>query len=230
MGGVIGAMSTKFVVHAGMLLLSARVDGHSLQAALDPSSPRTIISVELAKRIGLPPKEIESVQISHGWVIGIDHYELRLGTVRVAAHPGAAPVIIGADILAHAPLLLDFERHRLSLIERSNRGLLQGDQLSRITDGMTPLQLKVSSEGCFSVTGQDLNWRPISVGWKGTSGTSYVEAPRVQVHFGMISLPVEGPSKLDARCGFGAIIGWESFNHRRIVFDLPHHTLWLGLS
>ena len=227
MGGLIGVMSPKFVVHAGVLLLSARIGMHALPAVLDPSTPITTISADLARSVGVPPQEVDQVEVARDRAIGIDRSAFRLRQVRVAARTDGASLIIGSDLLESKPVMLDFGRNRLTVVEETDRGLLQGGVLASATRGLTAIPLAASPGGCPSVTGEGATGQRIVMAVVGSSSDLDRRATRVRVKLGPATLEGQA-SEAAARCRVDAVLHWEDFGRRRVLIDLPHHQLWLS--
>jgi len=227
LGGLIGVMSPKFVVHAGVLLLSARIGMHALPAVLDPSTPITTISADLARSVGVPPQEVDQVEVARDRAIGIDRSAFRLRQVRVAARTDGASLIIGSDLLESKPVMLDFGRNRLTVVEETDRGLLQGGVLASATRGLTAIPLAASPGGCPSVTGEGATGQRIVMAVVGSSSDLDRRATRVRVKLGPATLEGQA-SEAAARCRVDAVLHWEDFGRRRVLIDLPHHQLWLS--
>lgn len=232
MGGVIGAMSSKFMIKAGMLLLLARLDMHPVQAILDPAEPVTTISAELAWRIGLLSKRSNEIQLSHKELLGIDHSELRLSSVQIASQPESAQITIGLDLLAQVSLLLDFEHNRLKVISKSNQGLFQKSPISQVTRNMVSTAATVSDRGCLKMSAKDYKGRPISIGVSDMSVVNNLTSNLIRVHISSTSLLVRqidrANDRANARCDSDFVLTWSELTNRRVLLDLPHQRLWLS--
>jgi hypothetical protein len=227
LGGLIGVMSPKFVVHAGVLLLSARIGMHALPAVLDPSTPITTISADLARSVDVPPREADQVEVARDRAIGIDRSAFRLRQVRVSARTDGASLIIGSDLLESKPVMLDFGRNRLTVVEETDRGLLQGDVLANATRGLTAVPLTASQGGCPSITGEGATGQRIVMALVGSSSGLDRWSTKVRVKLGPATFQGQA-SEAAARCRVDAVLHWEDFGRRRVLIDLPHHELWLS--
>jgi len=227
-GGVIGAMSPKFIIKAGMLFLSARLDTHSVQAVLNPAEPVTTISVELARRIGLMSSKSNETQFVHKELLGIDRSELRLNSVRIASQPKNAQITIGLDLLAQVSLFLDFEHNRLKLVRQSNQGLLQKNPISQVTRNMVVTATTVSDRGCLSMSGKNSKGQPISIGLSDMSATSRLTNDYIRVYINSTTFLVKEVDRSSTRCDSDFTLIWSGFASRRVLLDLPHQRLWFS--
>jgi hypothetical protein len=214
MGGVIGAMSTKFVVAAGTLLLSARVGNHPVRAILDPAAETTLISPSVA---GPGRAQSDGVTIDRPQWIGLDAHMLRIQKLTVSTSIPQDSVL-GADVLNAAPLLLDFKTHRLQIMEPGS--------FRRTASTMEALPIATSSEGCLTIAGLDERGLPVSAAFfarpQGRNGGS-----QTVFHVGSIKLTASQSSQ--STCGSSKLqIDWGSFESRKIIFDLDHRQILIG--
>lgn len=221
-------MSSKFMIKAGMLLLSARLDMHSVQAILNPAEPVTTISAELAWRIGLLSKRSNETQLSHKELLRIDRSELRLSSVQIASQPGSAQITIGLDLLAQVSLLLDFEHNRLKVINKSNQGLLQKNPISQVTRNMVSTAATVSDRGCLKINAKDYKGRPISIGVSDMSVENTPTSNLIRAYISSTSLLIKQIDRANAKCDSDFVLTWSEFTNRRVLLDLPHQRLWLS--
>lgn len=215
---VMGAMSTKIALHAGLLLVAARIDMHSISAAIDPSTPVSVASPALAPRLGLGPYGRAAQRVSGKHDIGIDDRTIGLSSVRVDPQMQGVDFLIGSDLLRHAPIVLDFTRRKLRVGERRDA--------DRFEKRLTPIPASISSDGCLSLEANDERGRPIQLALIGEEPLR--ELSRT-VKFGGLTFPAL-PGRTDRCSANDATIGWSAFVGKKLVLDLDRGRIWIGAS
>ncbi|MDF2383175.1 hypothetical protein JMG10_16955 [Nostoc ellipsosporum NOK] len=232
MGGVIGAISGKFVIAATGLLVSASIEGHRLQARIDPRSEASIVSERIADQVdkGSAPHDAGSL--------------LRRGRpMTIAMSGGTFPV----DALAVAP-----SRVEAGSDFRIGRDILEGhvfdlDFRSRQIRMVLPYEYARATRRLIAVdltAGPDGSWSfPAGVNGKPVSATLRLSDPRgatiglpslanggapLAIAVGAAALSVSDvvhEASADARAPLA--LGLGAFDGRRVILDLPHRLLWI---
>ncbi|MBU6267296.1 MAG: hypothetical protein KGN34_07135 [Sphingomonadales bacterium] len=218
MGGPIGVMSPKFLLKAGLLLVSVRVDTHPVIATIDPSSPVTVVAPRLAERVdgvahARGPARMRQV---HG--IGIDHAEISFRNVSVGDPPGGADMVIGADVLADMVIGFDFRRLRLNVLDHSaNAGAGRG---------MIAVPFEPVAGKCLVLPGVDERGTAVTIGLAGDGAVAPDPAVRHRIGVGPMTVDAveAGPSPCP---GTVLSMGWAGFGGARVVLDMAHHRLWM---
>lgn len=214
MGGVIGAMSTKFTITAGVLLLSARVGNHPVSAALDPAVETTLISPEAAG----PGRNLsDGASIDRAQWIGLDAHMLRIRSLKVSKSI-AQQSVLGADVLKAAPLLLDFKSHRLQVLEPG--------PFRRATSKMEALPITLSSDGCLTIAGVDESGASVSAALIARPQGSDEGTPAI-FRAGSIQLAASQPGQ--AICRSSKLqISWSAFEGSDLIFDMGRDQIWIS--
>lgn len=217
MSGPMGVVSTKLLLAASAMLLSARVDMHDVWATLDPSAPVSRVTPDIARRLkAIGPAE-QPITLSRGHVIGLDHEEMRLSQIVIA--PGQKPdLVIGADVLREMALELDFRNGRLRVIERG--------ALPHRTERMTPIAARISADNCLSVAGTAPDGTMLNTALGGSpirpSGTP---SP---IQLGAVHLTAARLAERGRRCAANdVVLDWSAFAGTAIILDLGNGKIWL---
>jgi hypothetical protein len=235
MGGVIGAVSNKFVLAAATLLLTARVDHHRVKAVIDPAAPTSEINAGLASSLGTEKKTIAIPHQRRALIgIGAEEFDVPSLTVAAATISGGADLRIGQDILSSQIFDIDFRQHMIRLVLKSeypgfthrmtaipliSKGNGQWGLTARI-NGSPPLEAVLDLSSPVAIRLAPINTRYMH----GKGG----DAP-VEINLGKASLyPAReaiSPAKHDVdpmTIGFGAFLG------QHLLLDLPHQRIWLA--
>ena len=212
-----GVMSTKLLLAASALLLSARVDMHEVWATLDPSSPVSKVTPDIARRLKVTGVAGKTISLPRGHVVGLDHEEMRLGEVMIV--PGQKPdLVIGSDLLREMALELDFRAGRLRVIERG--------ALSHRTERMTSVAARLSSDGCLSLSGVAPDGTTLTVAIDGSSARPSGTPSRVQL--GAAYLVAARLADRHGRCAANdLVLDWSAFTGAAIILDLGNGKIWL---
>ncbi len=212
MGGVIGAMSSKFVLAAGTLLFASRVGMHSTSATLDPSLPTTEVGGTLAHRL-----HIDAAEGNVSRAIGIGHTEIALRTLAIDPDSPNA-LTIGADVLRKVELSIDFPRKRLRLIEA-------GDY-RRATSHMTMIPVSFTADGCLSFAATGRDGEPLRVALIGGTPPSLAPAMPTKIKVGQVTLNATAYQP-KARCSANDVsVDWQAFDGKQILLDIRHDRMW----
>ena len=217
MGGPVGVLSSKFVVSAGLLLVSARIDMHRVTAAIDPSAPMTLIAPELAAQLDqslFAPKG--DAQVRHH-VLAIDHTELSIDHAMIAKPVGRAQVTIGADLLSKMIIGFDFARSRVDVLDRS--------AYRKAGKGMTAVPVEIGADRCLRIEGRGSSQNEILVALAGSWAEDSQATQPDQLHVG--DLVVGRYSRDPGPCRESMVsVGWSSFSDQRILLDLGRRRMW----
>jgi hypothetical protein len=217
MGGPVGAMSTKLVLKAGMLLFAARLDGHAATATIDPAAAETIIAPKLAAHLKLAASGDSDTEVRRFHVIGVDHTELRLRRVLVRSVTGPAAIVIGQDLLAQMRIRLDFDRGRLRVLDPSDR--------ARIGEGEAIVPLKRAAGGCLELAVPDGSEHVVLAAPAGDSANASPSTPMQVGDFKLATFD----AKSSGSCSSATkLVTWASFRAMRIMIDLPHERMILA--
>lgn len=217
MSGPMGVVSTKLLLAASALLLSARVDMHDVWATLDPSVPVSRVTPDIARRLKASGPADRPVMLSRGHVVGLDHEEMRLSQIMVV--PGQKPdLVIGADVLREMALELDFRSGRLRVIERG--------ALRRRTERMTPIAARFSADNCLSLAGTALDGKVLNVALDGSSARPSGTPSPVQL--GAVRLTAARPIERRRHCEANdLVLDWSAFAGTMVILDLGDGKIWL---
>lgn len=216
--GVIGAMSAKFAVNAGLLLIAARIDLHSTSAILDPADTISIFDQRDASRIGVNASSGTPQTVPRTRFIGIDHVEIRLRTVRIGVVPIPDGFIFGADLLKQIPLLLDFGRNRLRVPDHR--------QLKKFESNMFPLAAHFSSDGCLTIEATSDRGEVVKVAL--VARPLPPSASALTLRFGDVTLQGRRIYQPLPCANSDAAISWDALAQHRLLFDLEHDRIWLS--
>jgi hypothetical protein len=209
-------MSAKFTLTAGALLLSARFEMHAVTAALDPSAPVTIVTPDLAERIGAAEHDGDIRALNKPRVVGIDHAEMTLRQVTLSRD---GTVVIGADVLNQMVLRLDFRRNRLRVVD-------QGDY-RKATANLIAVPVSVTPDGCLSVAGTAPDGRPVRAA---LIGGTVGETPgdRAILQTGEVVVEAHLQPAIRRQCAANdMLVTWQSFEGQAITLDLRRGQIWL---
>lgn len=214
MGGPVGAMSTKLVLKAGMILFAARLDGHSATATIDPTAAETVITPKLAAYLKLAHAGDTDVEVRHSHVIGVDHAELRLRRVLLRDVDGPARIVIGEDLLAQMRIRLDFHSNRLRVLDSTDR-VSTGEE-----DVIIPLKREAS--GCLALEAPKeaglITFATLTENAANTPVTGLINFPGFQLRVS------RGSSSNN--CGPETkVVPWASFQTMRLMIDFPQQRL-----
>lgn len=216
MSGPIGVVSTKLALVAGALLVSARVDLHSVAATIDPSQPVTAISADLAARAGIKDDGPAVRPLAKRLTVGMDHAELRLEKVVVR---GDTPnrITLGADLLQQMTLALDFRKGRLRVIERG--------ALRRATADMIPIAARSTPDGCLSISGRTPDG---SAAHAALVGRASDDGPRASVAVAGVELQgTAQPAQVQTCPSNQMLLDWRAFAGSAIILDLGNDRIWV---
>lgn len=218
MGGAVGIFSTKLALKAGMVLLSARLDGHQVATTVDPTAALTVISSYLAQTIGLAPGEFDLAVVRGNHAIGIDHTEFGLSRVKVHNLPGPARIIIGRDLLLRMAIRFDFAKNRLRVFDVSER--------ARVGRGLTAVPLdQANFENCLIVGGLDKNGNRQSLALIG-EGPPPEQSNMMRV--GDVHVAAAPNIKAGPCAAASFALPWQSFAGSQVIFDLGKGRLFLA--
>ena len=207
MGGVIGATTGKFVLIAATLVLQGRVDNARMPIAIAPGIMVSMMGAALA----------EQVAQSGNVKIGI-RAEYFYATINRVAPNGAA-LTIGRDILDANPIEIDFRHHRVRPLLISEAG--------RAERGMTAVPVNRRLDGSLH-TVIAINGRPsidATIDLASAAGVTMPAPTGVHdVHAGSATL-----HDVELTTGEIPVIGLLAFRHERVVFDLGHDRIWIGV-
>lgn len=236
MGGVIGAVSGKFVLAATGLLMSATVERQKVRVWIDPASEVSQVSERVAARIEKVDQSGtrgDVLKLGHPVKIGIGAKNIAVDRLAVADKPlgNGVDMVIGRDIL---------ENHRFELNFRSSRiSIIPSFDYKNATRSMTPVAL---------VPGPDGTWRfsATIVGSAPATAVLQLASPHA-VTFNRLPVPAPSAGAGPVNIGIGGTmlsisdvalvpspgpesvirVGLKAFVGRRIILDLPHRTLWI---
>jgi len=221
MGGPIGVMSPKFLLKAGMLLVSARLDSHAVTATIDPSSPVTIVDPDVVRRIDRVPTEPGPAQMRKVHLIGMDHAEISIRNVSVGVVPAGAGMAIGSDALSDMVIGFDFARSRLRIRDRSEQ--------ARAGHGLTAVPLDWGAGKCLTMPGVDAQGAAVKVALLPGASAQSPSSERREVTLG--SAKVEAWAPAPATCpGSDVSMDWSGFGKTWVELDMAHHRLWLAAT
>lgn len=216
MSGPIGVMSVKFVLAAGALLLSARIDMHAVSAILDPSTPVSTVTPELARRIGAGEGAGPVRAVPRHRVVGMDHSEMRLRSVAVANLDRGGELVVGADLLREMALALDFRKDRLRVLDKQD--------YRHLTARMVPIPATSTPDGCVSITGTGADGAPVRAAIDGQSpaaGTGQAAS------IGLGPVVLKG-WRIAGRCASSdMVLDWSAFAGQTLILDLGRGRIWL---
>lgn len=218
MSGPLGVMSTKIVFAASALFLSARIDLHPVSATLDPSAPVSRVTPEIARRLRVAGPADKPLPLPRGHVVGMDHEEMRLGQVVIV--PGQRQdLVIGSDILREMALELDFRNGRLDVLERG--------ALRRRIAQMTPIDARVSADGCLSLPGVGADGAPLGVALDGSA--ERLSGTPTPVRLGPMHVAAARLARHSGRCDANdLVLDWRAFADRAVILDLGNGKIWLS--
>ena len=227
MGGVVGAVSGKFVLAAAGILVASRVDHERVNALIDPSLAHTEISRALADRLEprTPHAPGQTLTLRHGTMIGLGAKEFDAPGLTVGAThaPPGIDLVIGRDILEAERIDLDFVHRQLSLVTPGEyravtRGRVHvpltavGPSLWRLTAKLDPGGVQ---DGILDLASPD----PLRV-----SASKPHPCPRIafdSVWLDETGCVVETSSSLSFR------LGLRGFSNRHVLLDLAHQSAWI---
>lgn len=220
MSGPIGVVSHKIALHAGLLLISARIDLHSVVATIDPSAPATLIDPTLAQYVDAVVSPSAPQHPKKRRIIGLDHAETRLPQFLLAPTPAPIRLVIGADVLRDLVITIDLARSSLRVLDSSEYG--------RIGRGMLEVPVSTSDgDGCLKFKASYANGGPIDVALVGQPDGPQVTSS-INITVSGISLPASPQLSGGEKCqSEAAIISWSAFRNHRVTLDLPHQRLWI---
>jgi hypothetical protein len=238
MGGVIGAVSGKFILAATGLLISATVDRHKVNALIDPAAEISQVSGQIADKI-------DKTTMSHApgsmlkrrrpITIGIraETFELDALPVSSTTLPNGIDLVIGRDVL---------ERHVFDLNFRSKQlRVILPYEYKDFTRHMTSVALSNGTAGAwnFSAAVAGGPSKPVSLKLASPHAATFYRTPCSDQSPTLSSGPVTigvGPtvlyvdevtSEASESCAPVLAIGLSAFVGRHIVLDLPHRRLWI---
>jgi hypothetical protein len=210
-----GVMPAKIALAAGALLVTARVDMHTLSARLDPATSVSQVAPELARKLGVDPSTGHVATLPHKHVIGLGNEEFPFRQVAVNDTDGRT-LVIGADLLKEMTLELDFRANRLRVVEQG--------ALRRVTKHMVAVPATISADGCMSMTGITMDGAQIKVALVG--GVAQPSGKSEKLTLGV--LPFEAYRTGARSCPANEmVIDWEAFAGRTIVLDLQSGKVWM---
>ena len=231
MGGVIGAISGKFVIAAAGLLVSASIEGHRLRAGIDPASETSVVSPGAADQVDMgrrPHGPGGVLQRGRPMTIALSGGTFPVDALAVASSP-LEPGIdfrIGRDIFENHVFDLDFPSRRIRMVLPAEYG--------RATRWLIPVDLSPGPDGSWTF--------PASIGGKPVSAALRLSDPRgaraspslspggaqLAIGMGTTTLSVSDIVRTAAPdAGPMVTLGIGAFAGRHIVLDLPHRLLWI---
>ncbi|MEN2712511.1 hypothetical protein ACQKOH_13625 [Sphingomonas sp. NPDC092331] len=231
MGGVIGAISGKFVIAAAGLLISASIEGRRLRAGIDPGSETSVVSPSIADQIdkGRRPHGPGGVlQRGRPMTIALSGGTFPVDALAVAPSPlePGTDFRIGRDIVEGHVFDLDFRSRRIRIVLPAEYG--------RATRWLIPVDLAPGPDGSWIF--------PASIGGKPVSATLRLSDPRgaragpslspgaapLAIGVGTTTLSVSDIVRTaTADAGPVVTLGLGAFAGRHILLDLPHRLLWI---
>jgi hypothetical protein len=111
-GPDVGATSGKFVISGAVLRVQGRVDGHLAMLAIDPTATTSAIATQLAEELDPGDKH------PHAFKIQIrGEFVTAAIAGRELTRSERADMRLGMDFLGTNPIVIDFARHSLHLID-----------------------------------------------------------------------------------------------------------------
>lgn len=218
MGGPIGVMSPHFMLKAGLLLISVRVDTLPVTAVLDPSSPESVIEPRVIEKV---EKAFEPgpAKLRKDHSIGIDHAEVSFRRIAVGVPPGGASLSIGADLLSEIIIEFDFSRSRLKVLDHSVN--------SKVGRGMTAVPFEMEAAKCLTLPGVDEHGTAVRVALLSDEQASLAPAERHQIGIGQTK--VDAMTRSVSNCPASTLaMDWSGFGRSRVLLDMTHHRMWLS--
>ncbi|WP_297506804.1 hypothetical protein [uncultured Caulobacter sp.] len=230
MGGVVGAVSGKFVLVAAGLLVDSRVGHERVRALIDASLARTEISRSLADRLDPHGAHRDGDELAprRGTTVGLGAREFDAPKLIIGASraPKGVDLVIGRDVLEAERLELDFARDQLSLVTPAEykaavRGRVRvpltpaGPGLWRLNARLGPGGEKDGALDLTSPAALMVNGVPVS--------------PCPDIGFGAVRLqPTACAADTTSTLPFR--LGWRGFATARVLLALPDRSLWIAPS
>jgi len=233
MGGVVGAISSKLVLTAAAMLITANIDRHKISGALDWNTPNSSIicgtnARSHLKHICANTDRVNAQKVLVGFTGAEFGAELPVATE--AKVPGAE-VVFGRDALSEHVFELDFHRKNARLIARS--------EFRRAVRQLDPVNLMVLDDGKIGCT--------IRIGNAATENavidltglpSTFASGAVAQLNPSMTRTAVigDGPAQViipisstpTADMTSQTTIGVDAFAGRRVVLDLSHMKIWVS--
>lgn len=237
MGGVIGAVSGKFVLAATGLLISATVERHKVNALIDPAAEVSQVTARIADRV-------DKTEMSHApgsmlkrrrsMTIGIraETFDIEALPVSSTKLPEGIDLVIGRDVL---------ERHVFDLNFRSNQlRMILPYEYNDFTRYMTSVTLSTGTAGAWNLSAAVAGnpSKPVSLKLANpnavtiyrTSCSDQNQIPSsgpVDIGIGATVLSVgDVTNEVSENCVPVMAIGLRAFAGHHIILDLPHRLLW----
>jgi hypothetical protein len=189
---------------------------HPVTATLDPSAPVTIVTPDLADRLGAEERAGDTRALPRGRVVGIDHSEMKLARVSVARSDG---VVIGADVLKEMVLRLDFGRNRLRVVDQA--------EYRKATANLVAVPVSVTPDGCLSIAGATRDGQPVRAALIGRAGGD-AAGSTTTLQTGQIVFAAQAQPATRSQCAANdMLITWQSFEDQTIMLDLGRNQIWL---
>jgi hypothetical protein len=217
-------MSHAIILKAGLLLISARIDLHHVDAAIDPSAPMTIADPSEARYLKIDPASLGPHKIIKSRVIGIDHDEMRIWQVGIQPTRPATDLIIGSDLMSDMRIGFDFKRSKLRVFDAGDR---------HVGKGMRNVAIAVSkTSGCLIAHARNERGDPIRMAILGRPTSSENSGrPPVKVSLGEVPLNARITTGESSFCIDSDVsVTWADFANERIIFDVGHSQMWIALS
>lgn len=234
MGGVIGAVSGKFVFAAATFLLPATLDRHSVNAVIDPSFPTSSVSATYASKAHIGSADPQGRRRSAEVGLGAEEFGLTGLTASSGPLPEGVDLRLGMDVVAHHVFAVDMARRSLRLV-------LKGDYRSATRKlvavpltpaggtrwnvaghlGDTPLRLVLDLSSAATLSLQDDLYR---------SGMPRPNGNAMQLDLGGARLAIPSAQISSSAGSDGSTMGLAAFEGRKIVLDLPHNLIWVEAS
>jgi len=238
MGGVIGAVSGKFVLAATGLLFSATVERQKVRAWIDPTAAVSQVSARLAARIdktGQPSAPNSMLVRRRPMTIGIraETFGVEALSVTTAPLPNGVDFVVGRDILGAHVFDLNFRSSQIRIILPY--------EYKDLTRHMTPVALTPGPDGTWSfsvaIVGSPSSTAalqlasPNAVTFNSTPCTGEdrtVPAGPIEIAIGSAELSVGAVTIVASPiCTPAITIALKAFARRHIILDLPHHCFWI---
>ncbi len=207
MGGVIGATSGKFVLIGAALLLQGRVDNARTEIAIVPGLATSAVSEGFARRNSARPLKIAIRATSFTAMVTAVDPGLK----------GPAEVELGRDVLDAHPIEIDFGRHQVRALLKS-----EAQQAERRS---TAILVEVEPDGLLRVPLTLSDHRVVS----GELDLKNVDT--VIATAGMNGVPVQiggkesGDQSVEAMHGLK--VGLGIFGQSRVIFDLGNDKIFV---
>ena len=224
MSGPIGVLSHKFILKAGLLLISARIDLQPLDAVVDPSAPMTIADPSEARYLKVDPAIRGPQDVIKNRVIGIDHDEMRIRQVGIQPTRPATDLVIGSDLMSDMRIGFDFKRSKVRVFDAGDR---------HVGKGMHTIPISVSkTSGCLIADARNERGDPIRMAIVGrpvgseNSGHRFVKASLGGIPLNAVSSSMASGPCIDS----DVLVTWSNFTDQHIVFDVGHSQMWIAPS